>query len=196
MKAEFRKQIQLKRDSIPPDLRKTKEAAIRKRLYGLREFRNADTILLFASFRSEVDTRAILRHILKLGKRLILPRVDPHLRQLRLYEVRDTQALSPGYMGIAEPPAQTGREVQLRDVHLAIVPGLAFDASGNRLGYGGGYYDRLLAAAAHQRDPVVTISFCFEEQITEALPSEPHDIKIDMIITDKRLIRCKGRRRT
>lgn len=184
------------RDAIPPDLKKKKDAAIRKRLYRLSEFMKADNILLFASFRSEVNTGAILTHVLKLGKRLTLPRVDARRRMLRLYEVKDANELSPGYMGISEPSAEIDREIPLGSIDLAVVPGIGFDATGNRLGYGGGYYDRLLSAAGEQKARIFTLSLAFEEQITEALPSEPHDVRIDMIITDKRLIRCGGGSRT
>jgi len=89
-------------------------------------------------------------------------------------------------MDIPEPPVREGR-MSINDVDLVIIPGAGFDISGSRIGYGGGYYDRLLAGL---QKAVLVIAPAYEEQGLDAIPSEPHDIKVQMIVTDNRLIRC------
>ncbi len=189
MKKKIRARLLRKRDSIPPELKVQKEAAIEKRLFALEEFRKAKSILAYVSFRSEVDTTRFLQDIINLGKRLILPVVDSRHRVLKLYEVKETSELEHGYMGILEPGVRENREVTLSDIDLVIIPGAGFDLKGNRLGYGGGYYDKLLSSTTPTPTPFL-VALAFEEQVSEEIPSETHDIKVDMIITDKRLIRC------
>jgi 5-formyltetrahydrofolate cyclo-ligase len=194
MKRRLRKDFIKKRDSIHPEQKRIKEAAIEKRLFSLNEFREAGSILLYVSFRSEVNTMNYLEDVLSLGKTLILPRVDARHRSLRLFDVKNVAQLSPGYMGILEPGIENASEVSLGSVDLVIIPGTGFDTLGSRIGYGGGYYDRLLSYESKQLAKVdkhiVTIALAFEEQISDNIPTEPHDIKVDMIVTEKRTIRC------
>lgn len=191
MKKKIRARFLRKRDSIPPELKVQKEAAIEKRLFALEEFKRAKSLLAYVSFRSEVDTTRFLQDVINSGKKLVLPVVDSRHRVLKLYEVKDTSDLEYGYMGILEPGVREDREVTLSDIDLVIVPGAGFDLKGNRLGYGGGYYDKLLSTNPQSRatNPFL-IALAFEEQVSEEIPSEPHDIRVDMIITDKRLVRC------
>lgn len=188
MKQELRKTLLDRRDSIPPDKKLQKETAVRERLSALEAFKKAKCVLVYASFRSEVDTLKYLNDIAAAGKKLVLPLVAKEHKALRLYEVKDRSELVPGYMGIPEPGITEGREVELKDIDIVIIPGTGFDIQGNRLGYGGGYYDRLLGNAEKH---ILTIALAFEEQITEHIPAEQHDIKMDIIITDKRVIYCK-----
>ena len=206
MKKKIRARLLRKRDSIPPELKVQKEAAIEKRLFALEEFRRAKSLLTYVSFRSEVDTTRFLQDVINSGKKLVLPVVDSRHKVLQLYEVKETSELEYGYMGILEPGVKENREVTLLDIDLVIIPGAGFDLRGSRLGYGGGYYDKLLSGARgkgqgarkieptpglHPSKPFV-IALAFEEQTIEEIPSEPHDVKVDMIITDKRLVRCAG----
>ncbi|GBD97719.1 putative 5-formyltetrahydrofolate cyclo-ligase [bacterium BMS3Abin06] len=194
MKKRLRAKLLKKRDSIPPEQKVLKEAEIEKRLFALDAFKKAKSLLLYVSFRSEVDTTGYLNDVIKLGKKLILPAVDSRHKELKLYEVRDTSELVPGYMGIPEPGVRENRRATLKEIDLVIIPGTGFDVKGNRLGYGGGYYDRLLSFESRQLanadHHIMTIALAFEEQIGEKIPAEPHDIKVDIIITDKRLIYC------
>lgn len=194
MKKRLRAELLKKRDFIPPEQKVLKEAEIKKSLFALDAFKKANSLLLYVSFRSEADTTGYLDDVIKLGKKLILPVVDSRHRELKLYEIRDTSELVPGYMGIYEPGVGEDRRADLKDIDLVIIPGVGFDIKGNRLGYGGGCYDRLLsfesgrlAKADHH---IMTIALAFEEQISEEIPTESHDIKVDIIITDKRLIHC------
>jgi 5-formyltetrahydrofolate cyclo-ligase len=194
LKKQIRKHFIQRRDAIPPDKKRQKEASIEKKLFRLDKFIKAVSILLYVSFRSEVDTMNYLEDVITRGKKLILPRVDLRHRMLRLFEVKDVEELSPGYMGILEPKIRKTGEVFLNDIDLVIIPGTGFDLAGSRLGYGGGYYDRLLSYESKQlakiEKHIPTVALAFEEQIGEEIPSEPHDIKVDMIVTDKRVIRC------
>jgi 5-formyltetrahydrofolate cyclo-ligase len=195
LKKRLREKLLKKRDSIPPELKARKEAAIEKKLFNLDAFKKSKSILMYVSFRSEVDTRNCLDDMLRSGKRLILPVVDSRHNILKLYDVKDTSELAPGYMGIPEPNIREHRRVTIKDIDLVVIPGTGFDAKGNRLGYGGGYYDRLLSYESKQLaeiEHIPTIALAFEEQIGEDIPAEPHDITVDMIITDERLIDCKG----
>ena len=194
MKKRLREKLLKTRDSIHTEIRAVKESEIENRLFSLDIFKQAKTILMYVSFRSEVATRTSINTIIKLGKKLVLPLVDTRHKVLKLYEVKSIDELKPGYMGILEPGILRYRRCSLKEIDLVIIPGTGFDPGGNRLGYGGGYYDRLLSMEARELAEVThipTIALAFEEQIGEEIPSEPHDIKVDMIVTDKRLIKCE-----
>lgn len=195
MKKSLRELFLAKRDGITEENKKINESAIRRRLFSLEYFKEAKTILFYASFRSEVDTIKSIQNTLKLKKRVVLPVVDTKHKQLKLYEVHDTSELSPGYMGIPEPVPSRMRNIGLNEIDIEIIPGIGFDPKGNRLGYGAGYYDKLLSHKSKRlsktRGHITTIALAFEEQIAEKIPSEPHDIRVDLIVTDKRIINCK-----
>ncbi|MBL7032490.1 MAG: 5-formyltetrahydrofolate cyclo-ligase [Nitrospira sp.] len=187
MKNELRSQVLKKRDSITPEQKAVKDDSIKTRLFNLEEFIDAKSVLMYVSFRTEVDTFGQLKGILCLGKKLIVPFVNSNQKTLILYEIKDTSELKPGYMGIPEPEVSEDRKVELNDIDLIVVPGTGFDIKGDRIGYGGGYYDRLLSSASKK---ITTIALAFEEQIVENIPAEPHDMKMNIIVTDERVIRC------
>lgn len=195
MKNSLRESLLFKRDSIAVEDKKAKESAIRKRLLSLEYFKEAKTILFYASFRSEVDTIKTIQRALELKKSIALPVVDTKHIQLKLYKLRDISELSTGYMGIPEPVPSRTRSIGLNEIDIEIIPGIGFDLKGNRLGYGAGYYDKLLSHKSKRlsktRGHITTIALSFEEQITEKIPAEPHDIRVDLIVTDKRVIKCK-----
>ncbi len=122
----------------------------------------------------------MIREALASGTRVILPKVAG--KELALFEIKDfDRDVGPGALGIPEPRAFT--PARLNDVDLIIVPGAAFDERGNRIGYGAGFYDKLLA---DRKKP--TIALAFELQITSTVPSTDHDIPIKKIVTEKRVI--------
>jgi 5-formyltetrahydrofolate cyclo-ligase len=185
MKKLLRKKVLGKRDSIPPSERKKKDALIMQSLFNLHEFKTAKTILFYASFRTEVDTFNIIEESLKMGKNVLVPKVDKERHRLRLYEIKSLRELSTGYMGIPEPSLPDKRLRELNDADLIIIPGVGFDLSGNRLGYGAGYYDILLS----DMKKVPFIALAYEEQLIDAIPSEMHDVKVDIIVTDEQVIK-------
>jgi 5-formyltetrahydrofolate cyclo-ligase len=186
MKKTIRKEVLNKRDEIPPDIKPIKDSFIRKRLISLPEFIAAKTILFYASFRSEVETLSMIKESIKMGKRIVLPRVDREKHTIVLYEIKDVSELTAGYMGIPEPLQTDQRLRSIDDMDLVIIPGAGFDLSGNRLGYGAGYYDILLRK---RKKKIPVIAPAYEEQIVDSIPAEEHDVRVDTIITDKRVIR-------
>ncbi len=185
MKDKIRREIILKRDLIPEDNRFLKDESIKHKLFSLPEFIKAKSVFIYVSFRSEVDTFSIIEHSLITGKKVIVPKVEKKERKLYLYEIESTKDLNSGYMGIYEPAPDESKRAGINDVDLIIVPGVSFDIYGNRIGYGGGYYDIILSDKK-TNSPVIALSY--EEQIVQEIPSEPHDIKVDIIITDQRII--------
>ena len=186
MKTDIRKKILKKRDDIPREVKSIKDSLIKQGLFSQRDFVNAKSIFFYASFRSEVETLRMIKESIEMGKEVILPKVNKEKNVLMLFEIKDIEELSPGYMGIPEPSLHDTRLVDLDDIDLVIIPGAAFDYSGNRLGYGGGYYDILLS---ERKKKIPVIALAYEEQLVDEIPSEPHDIKVDVIITDKRIIK-------
>ncbi len=178
-----RRELICRRDALTLVVRKVKDEIIIARLTALPEFIKARTILFYASFRSEVDTFELLRYSILNKKTVVLPRVDEQNTGLRLYEIHTMADLAPGCYGILEPLADEDRGVPDAAIDLVVVPGVAFDEHCNRLGYGKGYYDRLLA---HKNAPALGLAY--EEQILAHIPADAHDIKMDKIITDKRVI--------
>jgi 5-formyltetrahydrofolate cyclo-ligase len=185
MKRHIRKEIIKRRDKLSLYNRQIKDTKIKERLFSLPEYLSAQMVLLYASFRSEVETMSIIRESIAKGKRVVVPKVDAEMHMLRLYEIKNTDELHDGYMGIPEPVLRDERIVPIEDIDLIIVPGTAFDFSGNRLGYGGGYYDILLSKRSRK---IPAIALAYEEQLVDSIPSEEHDINVDMIVTDKRII--------
>lgn len=184
----LRRELLKKRDSIPSEVRKAKDRVITERLMSLDEIKNANVLFFFASFRSEVNTLDAIAQLLRHGKRIVLPKVDGERHVLLLYEVKGIEELTSGYMGIPEPAILAEeRMIEINGVDAVIIPGAGFDAEGNRIGYGGGYYDRLLSSLTRG---VPVVAPAYEEQIVESVPAEPHDIRANMIVTDRRVIRC------
>lgn len=186
MKKTLRKEVLKKRDEISPDIKTVKDALIKQRLFNLPEFITARTVSFYASFGSEVATLSMIKESLKMDKRVVVPKVDKERHRLRLYEIKDMKELSPGYMGIPEPSLPDDRLVNLDDVDLIIAPGAAFDFSGNRLGYGAGYYDILLSK---RKKKIPIIALAYEDQLVDSIPAETHDVRVDIIITDRRVIK-------
>ncbi len=185
-KASLRREILARRNSIPPAVKESKDSAIEELLFGLDEVASAKTVSIFASFRSEVNTFGIITKLLSGGRRVALPRVEGQF--LVLYEIRSLDELRPGCMNIPEPSVLSGdRKVSINDVDAIIVPGAAFDENGNRIGYGGGFYDRLLSGL---RKPIPIIAPAYEEQVIASVPAYAHDRKVSVIATDRRVIRC------
>lgn len=148
----------------------------------------ADRVLCFASLPLELGTDALLRGLWSRGVRTALPRVEG--REMHFYEVRAFSDLAPGAMGIREPAF--GEHPVRWPGAPAVTPGLAFDGSGGRAGYGGGYYDRFFA-----REPDhAAIGYCFDRQVLEEeILLDVHDRRMDWIVTESRVIDCGKRRR-
>ncbi len=180
MKKQIRKELLIQRDGLAPEQRSSKSREIEERLFALPEFRAARVVMFFASFRSEVETLPMIRRALAEGKRVVLPKVAG--RDLALFEIRDVDRdVQTGTWGIPEPVQ--GAPVAIKDIDFLIVPGAVFDERGNRLGYGAGYYDRILA---NYGGP--TAALAFEMQIVSNVPVAAHDVPVQKIVTERRVI--------
>ncbi len=150
---------------------------------ALPAFFSARTVALYAPLGAEMDTAAIASRALAEGKKVAFPRTVPGRRQLVFANCR-TEDLITGPLGAREPPSGAP-VVPIRSIDLVVVPGVAFDGSGRRLGRGGGYYDATLAELPRS---AARVGLAFEAQIVPAVPAEPHDALLDMVVTERRVI--------
>lgn len=177
----LRREVLARRLALPEETRHSLSLAIARHLKGTEAYLSSQNVLAYASFRHEVDTAPIVADVRRRGKRLVLPRVDCTSRSLSLYAVQDPETdLLPGYQGILEPHPGCPR-VEPGQIDLVLVPGLVFDRRGYRLGYGGGYYDRLLALMPEALR--VGLAFCL--QVVDRLPELPHDQGLDILVCER-----------
>jgi 5-formyltetrahydrofolate cyclo-ligase len=184
-KRALRERVLAARDGLDGRARAEDSAAIAQRIAGLSSFRSAGCVVLTLAFRSEWDTRPLLHDALARGAAVALPRVNEATRMIELHRVRDASGdIAPGYRGIPEPLGSLPR-VDPAQVEWILVPGVAFDMRGRRLGYGGGYYDRLLPLLPPQ---ATRIAGAFEVQLVQSIPAAPHDLTVHAIATPARWI--------
>lgn len=184
-KNKLRKEIREKRDRIPISDRKNRSKVIAKKFFLTDYYTKSRNILAYYPFGSEIDTSLVIIRALKNNKSIILPKVFE--RELKLYYLdKLSEQLEKGEYGIMEPIPRFCRPAKIKDIDLAIIPGLGFDKNLNRLGYGGGFYDRLLALIPSKTK---RIALCFDIQIIDKIPTIKHDIKIDVLITESKIYR-------
>lgn len=184
-KRALRERVLAARDALDGGERARDSAAIAQRIAGLASFRAAGCVVLTLPFRSEWDTRTLLDDALARGAAVALPRVNEATRMIELHRVRDPRFdLATGYRGIPEPLSSLAR-VEPGDIEWILVPGVAFDMHGRRLGYGGGYYDRLLPLLPEQ---ATRVAGAFAAQVVDSIPAAPHDLTVNVIATPTRLV--------
>lgn len=184
-KQALRGRVLAERDDLPAGARAADSCAIGSRIEALPSLAPARTLLLTLPFRSEWDTRPLAIRALAGGKRVVVPRVDRDARMLRLHAVADLDVdIVAGYLGIPEP-RDTLPQVDPAEVDWLLVPGVAFDAAGRRLGYGGGFYDRLLPLV---RAGVPRIAGAFDLQIVDEVPAGPQDRRVDAVVSPTRTL--------
>jgi 5-formyltetrahydrofolate cyclo-ligase len=181
-KKATRRRVLALRDALTSEERNSKTAAISERLVALQAFVEAKTIAAYASFATEFDTGAFLKQVLARNKRLVLPRVDPDSKRIQFHFVTDLdRSLIPGPWGIREPDPTQCRIADTGDIDFMLVPGVAFTPDCARLGYGGGFYD---AAIDEARTDAAKVAAAFAVQLVEDLPVEPHDQRVDLVVTE------------
>lgn len=185
-KAELRVRLRGLRTAIPADERLALGRSVQDRLVDWPAFQEARTVLLFYSFGSEIPTAGIIQRSLDAGKRVFLPLLDAG--RMVAAELEPGDSLAATTYGPKEPTRRM--PVDPADVGLVVAPGLGFDRLGYRLGYGGGHYDRYLAAS-----PAATtrIGIAFHQQLVDELPHEAGDERLDLIVTDLEVIVCPPR---
>ena len=189
-KKDLREEMLGLRDSLSEAEIARRSVLIGRLLFELPEFRRAGAVMFYVSFRSEVRTQEMIQAALELGKKIIVPAVSSDRQALEPFFVDGLDQLAPGAYGILEPKDRE-RRAALEDIDLIAVPGCAFDPEGYRLGYGGGYYDRFLST----RQTATAVGLAFELQIIPDVPrTQNHDIPVDLIVTEKRVIDCRRSR--
>jgi 5-formyltetrahydrofolate cyclo-ligase len=187
MKQELRRKILEIREKIPKKEVFEKSKSIKNKLFEMKEFKEANSILFYVSYDNEVYTHDMIKECITYRKQIVIPISNKKNRSLILSKLDDWSNLEPGVYGILEPKKGKMEEIPIDDIDLIIVPGVGFDEKGRRIGHGKGYYDNLLR---NSKD-AVHIGLAFEFQIVDSIPTEKHDISVDGIITEKRIINCR-----
>jgi 5-formyltetrahydrofolate cyclo-ligase len=163
-KTKIRLDMREIRDAIDPELLRKKNDDICRALLSLPEYKAADNIMAYIAFGTEANPETAMHAAAAERRRIMVP----------------------DHFGLIEVTGVFAKRAKAEDIDLVLVPGLAFDENGYRLGYGGGWYDRFTTKL---RNGVKLAGLAYEEQVVRSLPAEPHDLRLDMIITDRRIIR-------
>lgn len=178
-KTEIRKAMHQKKKELSSEYEKRAEEACFKRVISLPEWKNAECILIYVSYNHEMGTELLIEEAFRLGKMVASPKVEGSVMNFYVYETK--KELVKSKRGILEP---VPNDKKIPDNALMIMPGVAFDKDRNRVGYGGGYYDKYSALHSY----VKKIAIAYDFQILEHVPSDIYDIKPDRIITETRMI--------
>ncbi len=182
-KQKLRSRLRSLRRSIQPEERAALDKGILRQVLGFLWYREADTLLLYASCGGEPDTLQLIRTALDDGKAVALPRCLA-AGQMEFILIQSMDDLSAGAYGILEPVGS--QHPNLTERSLCLVPGVAYTNTGVRLGQGGGYYDRFLAEHPQLR----TAGLCYTDFLQESIPSEAHDCRVNAVITEKSVEVC------
>lgn len=183
-KTQWRQAILEKRRSLDPQFVQEASHKVAGHLFGLEEFNLASTLGLYSSFRNEIDTTHIFKKSHSLRKEIYYPAVDAKKETARFYRVNALKELKPGFAGILEPSKTKNPLSDINYLNLILIPGVVFDKKGNRIGFGGGTYDRLLEGFNGKR-----IALAYEFQVVDSLPVEARDQRVDIIVTEERMIK-------
>ena len=182
-KTELRQQYKSIRNNMTENERAAADSAILNRLQTLRSYKYAKTVLCYVSTPIEVDTRAIIAAALRQGKQVAVPYCIPNTRQMEFYLINSLDELHKGAFSVDEPNPNTAQKLTDYSNSVCIVPGLCFDKSGYRLGYGKGYYDRFLNGYTGS-----AIGICYQNCISNRLITGRFDKSCSVVVTDKQLI--------
>lgn len=180
LKQSLRKDMRARRAGIAAAERRAKDRRIIKNLHNVPMFKEAKSVFCYVSYLSEADTRPIIEDCIRQNRLLAVPRIMSGGRMIAV-RLNDPAELRPDIMGI---PAPLSSRAEVGPFDIAITPGLAFSPAGERLGYGRGYYDRWFAGhRVHTR-----IALAYEIQLVDRLPTAATDRRVDMIVTEDRVI--------
>ena len=195
LKQEIRQQILLNRKQLSAELRVQYSNEIVQQIVGLPEYQAANNVLGYMNFDTEFASDLWAVHALAEGKQLFLPKVNRTTHELDIYRVTDLQHdLAAGLWNIREPlPERCSRLVSLKEVDFILLPGVAFGRDGSRLGYGGGFYDKLLARLTEEnegaRNPAL-VAGAYSLQFVDNIPQELTDRKVQWLVTEDETIDC------
>ena len=189
MKQSLRQSIIAARLAIASEERLRLSNEIASRIRKLASYKEAVTVAGYMNFGAEFAAEVFMQHALNDGKQVILPKVNKNTKQLDLYRVTDLALdIAPGNWNIREPIIDRCKQVEdLTTVDFILLPGVAFGLDGARLGYGGGFYDKLLVHMPHQ--PTL-VAAAYALQVVEDIPQEDTDRKIEWLVTEQETIRC------
>lgn len=179
-KSELRKEFLNKRDALNEEERSIYSEKIKVKLKSLKEFKEAKSVLLYCPIRKEPDLTSLIWESLSLKKRVLLPKVEG--QDIKLYPIISQEQIKPGSFCIPEPMG--GKEFPPYEVELAIVPGVVFDERGYRIGFGKGYYDRLL-----QKVMGVKIGVAYSFQVVQEIPTDEWDQPVDVLVTESYILK-------
>ncbi|MGA9159573.1 MAG: 5-formyltetrahydrofolate cyclo-ligase [Actinomycetota bacterium] len=182
-KRALRMAVLAERDALPAEDRAAHSVAIADRLVALDEAELAVTVLAFWSFGSEVETAPLIDRLRSKGKTVALPRIEGD--DVVPVEYTPGSPMAETTFGAMEPSG--GRILGAGELDLVVVPGVAFDRSCNRIGYGGGFYDRLLGRTREGS----AVAVAFGLQVVDEVPSGPTDRRVDALVTELEVIRCR-----
>ncbi|ADL07133.1 5-formyltetrahydrofolate cyclo-ligase [Thermosediminibacter oceani] len=182
-KKTLRRTFLEKREGLSREDVKDKSEKIISTLFALEELKKSEVVMFYVNARNEVETRKAIEQALSMGKRVVVPKTIKG-KGLLAVEIKSLGELVPGTFGILEPEKDEGLDPKVID--LVVVPGVAFDRRGYRLGYGGGYYDGFLPKL---RPEAKKIAIAFELQLADYIPVEKHDVRMDAIVTEKGVYR-------
>lgn len=180
-KDNIRKKMLLKRKQIDPETKKDWDERIYASIIQDPDYINSKTVFLFHSFNNEIETRNLIEHALNASKHVYIPRVEG--RVMRIYQIHDLSNLVKNSMGILEP-GDLSKPFTEERIDFILMPGLAFDQKGGRIGYGGGFYDRFLMTL-ESLDNISKVAIAYDFQVIDFVPMNKHDIPVDRIITEK-----------
>ena len=189
-KAQIREIMKGRREKLSLEERKKMNDLIQEQLFQTEIYRQSNQLLSYVSFQAEANTRTIISKARFDGKKVFVPRVEG--KNMNFYQISNFEDLVPSKFGVPEPIPNPDLLFHLKELEnskvLILVPGLAFDTNGNRIGYGAGYYDRYLALDT--KNNFIKIALAYEFQILESIVYEEYDIPVDYIITPKQMIQC------
>lgn len=189
MKQTLKLQIIEKRNTLTEQEVKDKSKKVIENLSSLKEFKEAKNILFYVSCKNEVDTQEVIQELLeKKEKNIIVPYTIKNKPKIFLSELKDFIELEPKTFGILEPKEKYIREFNNDKLDLVIVPAIVFAKNGHRIGYGYGYYDRFLKTIKKE---IVKVGLAFDFQLIDEIPEEKHDVPLNIIVTEKEIIKCE-----
>lgn len=189
MKNTVRKEVLESRKAMSSQDLKSKSDSICSYLLESDFYKNSSVIMAYIDFRNEVQTESLIKKALSDGKKIVIPISVVDTKQLILSELIDYDGeLESGAYGILEPKQEFVRETDPQTVDLVLIPGVAFDSKGYRIGYGAGYYDRFLERV---RPDVAKVALGFDLQMVADAYPDDHDFPVDSVITESGIIDCK-----
>ena len=189
-KATIRKSIILKRKALSNLKQNEKSLIVTRRLLDMREFKTSKAVFCFLSTAHEVKTEEIILKAFRLGKDVLVPLLNPQEGDMQVVRISRDTRFAIGKYGVREPSLETREVVPSACIDFVIAPGLAFDIFGNRIGYGGGHYDKLFKNISND---VTRVAVGYDFQIIESVPHSDFDESVHFIVTETKTLRCQSR---